>query len=494
MDIEFDKYCYNPIYWHLKKYVEDDNIRYIYVYGGSSAGKTYTIAQLLTELVLTNGESVVVFRKESTTLWKTVFNDFKTICKKINKFIPVFGIKKRWIDRGENIIEFSGFDDAEKAKGLSGFKYIYPNEASKLLFDDLLELRTRMRGVKGQTMITDWNPISEMHFLKTEIIDKDEWFDLPTVVENSPYVSQLDSHSFVKANKKGNSILIKTTYRDNWWVVGHPNPEYGFVDNNTLDEFEWSRTFSEYRYLVYANGEWGVVKTGNEFWRMFDVNTHVKPVTYDKHTTVHVSIDNNVHPYIAVSLWQIYPDEKIIRQIDEIVCKDPDNTASRAGQKTLNRLLELKYEDVVITYGDYSTKNSNTIDDNKRSFYHIFEEQLKTKFDVRDRVTTNKSVSAIGEFVNALYSGWDGWRVEIGERCKTSISDYVDIKTDKNLNMLKKRFIDKQLGISYELNGHFSDTKKDFMVECLNNEFRAFQNKGQKFDSYEIGEVEQSGY
>jgi intein/homing endonuclease len=35
VNIEFDKYSYNPLYWHIKKYLNNDKIRYIYIYGGS---------------------------------------------------------------------------------------------------------------------------------------------------------------------------------------------------------------------------------------------------------------------------------------------------------------------------------------------------------------------------------------------------------------------------------------------------------------------------
>ena len=495
MNIIFDKYCYNPLYWHLRKYIADPKIRYIHVFGGSSAGKTFTIAQLYAEIFLKENVNIKIFRKESTTIWDTVYKDVVFLINKLNSFIPVFKIMQKWINKNEYQIKFGGLDDPEKAKGLSQFKYIFLNELNKFTFEDYKEIKRRMRGIQGQKCITDCNPVSiDMWFYK-EIIKKDKWLDLPNVITNCIGLSQLSKDSFVKKNEIGNAILIKTTYKDNFWISGHPIDGYGWKDDNTLQEFSWMQKFDEYNYLVYGRGEFGAIKTGNEFWRAFDINKHVKPVNIDNNNTIHISIDNNVLPYIAVSFWQVFMDTKTIRQIDELPCIEPYNTASRAGEKTLNRLCKYGYKGVVLIYGDASTKSRNTIDENKRSFYDLFEEQIKDKYVVRDRIPkSNTSVAMKGEFINALYNNWQEWKIEISEKCKYSISDYVDVKTSKDLTILKKKYNDKQLNCTYEINGHFSDTKKDFICECLNAEFASFQNKGSNHMLYDLGLTEQSGY
>ena len=495
MKLIFDKNDYNPLYWHLKKYIEDPDVRYIYFYGGSSAGKTYSAAQITQEKVLSEKINVKVFRKESSTVWDSVYNDFKTISEKINKAFPFFKVLARWIKRGDNITTFGGMDDPEKAKGLSSFKLLFLNELSKFFFIDLKEVRRRMRGIKGQTLLMDWNPISETHWIKTEVIDKDIWIDLPTEVEDCPGYSKLDKNSYVRINKKGNSVLIKTTYKDNFWIVGHPVKGYGFVDQNTIDEFEWSRIHAPYDYQVYGLGEWGQIKTGNEFWRSFSLEKHVKNIRYDSDTTIHLSIDNNALPYISIQVWQVYPEDKKLIQIDEIVCRDPDNTASRAGRKTKEYLDSIGYDETVYMYGDVSTKARNTIDDNKRSFYQIFEEELTRSYNVIDRMPRNNPpVASTGDFVNALYEGWDGWEIIVGDNNKTSISDYVDVKTDKDGGMLKKKFKDKELEATYEVNGHFSDCKRTFIATILSSEYREWKDRFSKPVEYEEVNVFQRNF
>ena len=493
MRLVFDKYDYNPIYWHIKKYIKDENIRYIYIFGGSSAGKTHTVAQLYSEITLEEKQNAIIFRKESTTIWNSIYNDYKKICNKLNNAAKFFTVLKRWINinnEKKNIITFSGVDDSEKIKGLSDYKYIKINELSKFDYTDYKEVRRRMRGIIGQTAVFDWNPISETHWIKTNVIDTDEWIDLPTELEDCPGISKLDKHSYVRINKKGNSVLIKTTYRDNFWVVGHPVDGYGFVDQNTLDEFEWSKENTPYDYQVYGLGEWGQVKTGNEFWHSFSVENHVKSVEYDDETTIHVSIDSNVYPYISVQFWQIYPEEKKIVQIHEITARDPYNIASKAGEKAREYLEEIGYNSTVFLYGDRTTKARNTIDELKRSFYQIFEEEITKAFYVVDRMpSTNPPVISSGEFVNALYSGWDGWEIIIGDENKVSISDYVDVKQDKDGGMLKKRIKDKELDVTYEVNGHFSDCKRCFIAEILSTEFRNWKDRFSDPTEYDTVEV-----
>ncbi|MDR1173158.1 MAG: hypothetical protein LBL24_11965 [Bacteroidales bacterium] len=42
--------------------------------------------------------------------------------------------------------------------------------------------------------------------------------------------SKLCGTSRKEINEAGDTILIKTSYLDNWWVVGSPCGTFGFVD------------------------------------------------------------------------------------------------------------------------------------------------------------------------------------------------------------------------------------------------------------------------
>lgn len=488
MNIEYDKFAYNPVYWHIKKYLADPKVRYIYVYGSSSAGKTYSKAQLLSEIVISDKENIKVYRKESTTIWGSVFNDFKIICNKINSGfvqagqLPFFDIKKRWIDSVDKVIEFSGLDDPEKAKGLSDYKYIFLNELSKFEYEDFKEFRRRMRGIEGQTLIMDWNPINKFHWIKKLVIDRDDWLKLPNEIENCPGISKLDDLSSVHINKKGNSLLIKTTYRDNFWIVGHPIVGYGFVDQNTLDEFELMRIHEPYDYQVYGLGNWGSPKKGGEFFGEFDYNNHVSVLNYNDSEALHISIDNNVLPYIAITVWQLtkYENYWEVKQIKELPAKEPHNSANKSGLYLAKWLKEINYNQTIYLYGDPTTKARNTISDDKKSFLDLFKTSLeKQGYDIEDRFFRKApSVSLTGDFINAIYSGRiNTIEIQINELCTESINDYIETKKDKDGGVLKVRETDKETGASWEKNGHLSDTKRYFICKAFEDEFKKYSNR-----------------
>lgn len=249
---------FNPVYWHIKKALNDPGIRFIYVMGGSSASKTYSIVQNLVFDTYENGYSTMVLRKNSTEIDDSVYRDFKTILKPFQN--SPFIIQQKNIKYGTNAaIRFKGLDYSEKVKGIASFQRVYMNEITGFDHNDFKEVRRRLRGKSGQQIICDWNPISSNHWMKEEVIDREEWIDQPSKIEGIKY-SQLDEQSYVKKNSTGNAVLIKTTYRDNYWIMGHPvKSNVGFKDIHTLQEFEDMKRNNPDDYKVYGLGEWGII-------------------------------------------------------------------------------------------------------------------------------------------------------------------------------------------------------------------------------------------
>ena len=56
---------------------------------------------------------------------------------------------------------------------------------------------------------------------------------------------------------------------------------------------------------MYALGEWGVIRTGSEFFGSFNRGKHSGEHKYVPDLPIHISVDNNVLPYISVSYWQV---------------------------------------------------------------------------------------------------------------------------------------------------------------------------------------------
>lgn len=271
-------------------------------------------------------------------------------------------------------------------------------------------------------------------------------------------------------------VIIKSTYLNNFWVVGSPDGTYGFYDAQTIADFERDKERDYAYYLIYALGEWGTIRTGGEFFHAFDPAKHKGKCPYVK-APVHISIDNNVLPYISISFWQVETgDITRIRQIHEETPSDPFNTVTKAAEIAVEYLEGIGHDDMVYLYGDVSTKAGNTIDDDKRSFFDKFKEGIDKRFHSEDRLPrSNPSVSMTGEFINAIYSGdIKDVSIMIDESCDTSINDYIIVKKDVNGAMLKQRVKDKITGQSYEKAGHLSDAKRYFVTEILKDRYTSF--------------------
>jgi hypothetical protein len=254
------------------------------------------------------------------------------------------------------------------------------------------------------------------------------------------------------------------------------------TDNPYLpEEYKQSlKNLPRYEYEVFVEGNWDVqLKTGGEFLKGFELNKHVKPVKINPDSIIHISIDSNVDPYIAVTCWQLIKhDEKWqIRQINELPAIDPNNTARKAGEQVATWLRSIGYNQRIFMYGDRSTKNRNNIDDDKRSFYQIFTDSIKKQgFQIEDHFLGHApSVSLIGDFVNAIFDGTLTFaEIVIGEHCKKAINDYIETKQDKDGSILKKRETNPKTKVSFEPNGHFTDTLKDFITQAFYKEFNKF--------------------
>lgn len=294
MKLKIKKENFNPLFFELKKFLNDTNIRTIIVYGGTSAAKTFSISQHFLLDLFENKYSTAIFRKESTTIDSTVYKDFKTISTDF-KVKSKFKFIKHAIRKGEDHeIKFFGLDDPEKAKGLSSYKKIYANEISKFNKDDYDELLDRMRGIEGQQLICDFNPIDENHWMKKEI-DQEEWVDLNHGLPGD--------NSFVRINSEGDMILIRTTYLDNYWVVGSPYPGYGRIDTHVLKRFETLKKRNPNRWRVNAKGEWGVEDNPNAWLYSFDYDRHTVPdIMFMPSYPVYLSFDFNKDPLTCVAV------------------------------------------------------------------------------------------------------------------------------------------------------------------------------------------------
>lgn len=499
MEINFKKL--NPVGFYLLRFLQDLTIRFIILFGGSSSGKSYSVAQIILIFTLWEGSNTLVMRKVGASIRDSIYQDFKTAADQLgitNLFRFSDGVKTiTCLSNGARIV-FKGLDDSEKIKGLSSFKRVVLDEESEFEEEDYKQIRKRLRGMVGQQIITTFNPIKETHWIKTQVFDKEKWHDIPKIVEiaGRELPPQLTDVKSIRMNEPksilnprtkeieehpSDTVVIQTTYLNNFWVVGSPDGTYGFYDEQCVADFERDRLNDPDYYNVYALGEWGVIRTGSEFFSSFNRGVHTGVCEYDPTLPVHISVDSNVLPYISCTYWQIALDggRKHIRQIGETCADSPNNTVRKAAKLVAKRLHELCV-DKVILHGDASTRAANNIDDEKRSFHDLFIDTLqKEGIEVEDKVSNkNPSVPMSGEFINAIFDViFPGLQITIDENCKVSIEDYMSVQKDVNGGILKTKVKNKITMQTYEEHGHISDTFRYVVVDMLREEFLLFSNR-----------------
>lgn len=516
MEINFKKL--NPVGFYLLRFLQDLTIRFIILFGGSSSGKSYSVAQIILIFTLWEGSNTLVMRKVGASIRDSIYQDFKTAADQLgitNLFRFSDGVKTiTCLSNGARIV-FKGLDDSEKIKGLSSFKRVVLDEESEFEEEDYKQIRKRLRGMVGQQIITTFNPIKETHWIKTQIFDIEKWHDIPKIVEiaGRELPPQLTDVKSIRMNEPksilnprtkeieehpSDTVVIQTTYLNNFWVVGSPDGTYGFYDEQCVADFERDRLNDPDYYNVYALGEWGVIRTGSEFFSSFNRGVHTGECKYDPTLPVHISVDSNVLPYISCTYWQIAIEggRKHIRQIGETCADSPNNTVRKAAKLVAKRLHELlcttrpidvrgtprpvEHNTKVYLHGDASTRAANNIDDEKRSFHDLFIDTLqKEGIEVDDKVSNkNPSVPMSGEFINAIFDKtFPGIEITIDEENKVSIEDYMSVQKDVNGGILKTKVKNKITMQTYEEHGHISDTFRYVVVDMLREEFLLFSNR-----------------
>ncbi|MBQ7156176.1 MAG: PBSX family phage terminase large subunit, partial [Bacteroidaceae bacterium] len=485
----------NPNAFYLLWEFSNPATRYIVLYGGSSSGKSFSAAQAILLQTLSEKENTLVMRKVGASISKTIYEDFKVAAGSLgitHKFRFVQNSVKCLNNDAK--IDFSGLDDSEKIKGISNYKRVLLEELSEYDEQDFKQIRLRLRGKEGQQIITTFNPISEEHWIKKKWLDTEELHDVPmecgtkipkelcvakSVKRNSPKTI-INARTGEMETHEPDMLVVQTTYLNNFWVVGSPDGTYGYYDEHCIANFEHDKQYDPDYYNVYALGEWGILRTGGEFFSSFNRGRNCGAYPYDSSLPVHLSVDNNVLPYISIQFWQIsYEQGKRVWQFGEITAEAPNNTVRRAAKLASTKLKEIGV-DAVIIHGDASTRSANTIDEEKRSFLDLFIATLQENgIYVTDNVgNKNPSVALTGEFLNAIFEGLiDDVEVKINDACNVSITDYLSVQKDSNGAIYKQKARDPLTKQSYEKHGHFSDCMRYVCHDLLSSEYVAFSNR-----------------
>lgn len=469
-DILFSEQCVNNVFWHIKKALNDVSIRYIWIYGGSSASKTFSVVQATLYHMLTQSDyNTMVMRKVSEDIRDSIYSDFTSIISSWG-LTGQFTIQQNYIkcNLTGSYCRFRGLDDSEKIKGLSNFKKVILEEVSQFTHEDFKQIRKRLRGKDGQQIIPIFNPIVETHWIKTQIFDVDTWSNItakPAITEKL-------------INEKGNSIILKTNYTDNKWIVG-PN----YIDQHVIDDYDWDRIHDFAKYEVYALGNWGKLTTGGEFYKQFKREKHVGKVKYDPKLSLHVSFDENTIPYFPCGAFQIV--DKQIRLVEVILAKNPNNTTTWMARE-IERIFWNEYKNHhagLFIYGDATSRKDDVKQEKGVDLFRLLENGLQMFKPHRRVATSNPSVRARGDFFNDMLVGnpkAGGLEFIIDEHCTEAINDFYMTKEASDGGKDKREITDKVTKKRYQPHGHITDLTDYFVCYAFKSDYETWQRGGAK--------------
>ncbi|CAK0776638.1 phage terminase large subunit [Gammaproteobacteria bacterium] len=468
LTIDINPLLFNNVYWHLQKAYHNEDIRFIWVYGGSSASKTFSLVQLqIAEMLSDPTSSALIMRKFAVDIKDSIFQDFKNI---INDWglTQYFTIQTNFIKCNLTgaFCRFRGLDDSEKVKGITGFKRVILEEISQFDEVDLKQIKKRLRGKKGQQIIGIFNPISEEHWLKTNV------FDLEHLIEVESDISGY------WVNKSGNTIVLKTNYLDNVYIVGRwKDGELigGFVDQHVIADFEKDKETDNAYYQIYGLGNWGKLRTGGEFWKDFNPNVHIRTVKWNEDQPIHLVFDENINPYMTCLVWQI--SGKNQTQIDEICLPDPMNRRLHVCNEFIKRYPVARVKGLFI-YGDRTSKKEDTGKEKGENFFTDIKNHLIDYKPTLRLQNVNPSVKQSGDFINNCFSGRIEINIIIGDNCKKSIYDYQYALEDSDGTIKKTKKTNPITKVSYEEFGHCSDALRYITTVAFADDYSKYLRGG----------------
>ena len=323
---------------------------------------------------------------------------------------------------------------------------------------DFKQVKKRLRGLVGQQIIGIFNPVSELSFIKTEIFDNEIFLDVASKITEK------------RINSTGDTIVLRTCYLDNIWIVGSPGG-IGFIDKHVIADFERDKQNDINYYNIYALGMWGKLRTGGEFLKQFSTDKHVSKVQYDENEPLHIVFDENVLPYLTCNVFQY--SNGLIRQIDEIMLKDPLNTLKDTCQEFIKRYGTNRQG--LFIYGDATSKKSDTKLQKGQNFYLLIKGYLSMFKPIFRVPKSNPSVIMSRNFTNDILAGQvEGVNLLIDSRCRNSINDYQYCTEDEDGKVNKKVIRDKVTGQSYQEYGHATDTLRYILTSLFLEKYKKF--------------------
>lgn len=441
ISVDFDEDLFNTAYM---PYLNTVNPYELY-YGGAGSGKSHFVAQKCLIKCMRNQYYRLVFcRKWAKHVRGSQWQLFKDLITEY-KLGDLFELREGTMDivciNGNKMLSF-GLDDHEKVKSIQRPSDIWAEELTDFDKQDFDTLDMRLRASEGFTtqFIGSFNPVSEDHWIKTDLYDKRDELEL---------------------------MFLRTTYLDN-----------RFIDRDAF-EAKLNRQ-SLHNQKIYKFGEWGRVRTGMEYYPDFDDMKHTGKVPYDPKLALHITFDFNRRPYMTLLICQIVLVEKSyeLRIVDEICLGHPRSKTKYVCEDFMKKYRT--HQSGVFYYGDATAEKENTLTVGEiRHDYDVVVAELKGKLHNASNRTrrSNPPVLIRKDFITDMLRELVPIKLLIDSHCKHTIDDFMYLKEGPDGRKLKQKVEEPITEAKYEKYGHTSDALEYLACEAFKTIFAQYERR-----------------
>lgn len=289
-----------------------------------------------------------------------------------------------------------------------------------------------------------------------------EWFGITERIDDIMAVifSKTDYYHSKHSNV---AVTIASTYHN------EHNLSLGYIANKIKD---YSHNEQLINMLIYGCP---VAKSGGEWWNKFSREKHVKHgLKIDKEYPVHLSVDENVTPYMTMLVSQFVDkgDKVVWRTLKEFCLSNPENNAESLSEAFIFEYAG-EFEGLYYT-GDATSKKRSTLRKGNEHIYDVMDEILHEMLNPNSRrvLRSNPSVSKCRTFFNRMLSGYyPNIEIEIDSSCVNLLADMEFLIEDPKGGYKKKMYKNSITGETYQKHGHCSDAYRYQGVTSFPDEF-----------------------
>lgn len=442
--------------------------------GAAGGGKSYLgSCWLVSSCMRFSDIRAVVARKTLKSLKGSTWNTIKKVCKEWGlkegvhyKINNLDGILTFWNDSViimQEMVDLPSDPNFERF-GSSEFTIAFIDEVSEISERAVEVLFSRLRWRTAETfktarMMMSTNPC--ITWVRSRFVQDDEGNPI-TCREGEAYVpfSVFDNpdvqfvQTYVAAlNKITDKATRERLLYGNW----------DFVDSNIMAAY-WN-----------FNGQTHLIEKLSE-------------KVYDPMKPIISGWDFNVAPYMSELEFQFNYDKKEIYIIEENLGKpeNKENNTPALAKKIKDKKISHNHIGGIVITGDPAGAARSTQTEDGVNNYTIIEQNMKNGV-LRPRIKLlSKQPPLVTrlEFVNAIFSGYDGWKVMIDLRCRKLTEDLIYQTKNADGTKCKKKVTNAKTGGKEEKYGHLSDILDYVFVQFLSDSWRRFQNQKTSIETY----------